>query len=125
MNQAAASVDLAGRWSSVLHRVAGAVLSLYLVFTLAELAVLRRDPSLFNRFVEWRDAFGLRLVAWAALVTLVFHGLNGLRIVVLELTHASDRRGEASARVVAFLTALSVFPLGAFVLRPQIEGWWL
>jgi succinate dehydrogenase / fumarate reductase cytochrome b subunit len=121
---ASPSIDPAGRWSSTVHRLAGLVLSVYLVFTLAELAVLRRDPSMFNRFVEWRDSLALRLVAWVVVVTLVFHGLNGLRIVALEATRAHDRRAVTSKGVVVFLTALSVFPLGAFVLRPQIDGWW-
>lgn len=118
------ATDPAGPWSSRWHRFTGVVLAGYLVFHLVQLAFLRRNPSMFDRLTELSTSVAARLVAVAVAVALVFHAGNGLRIVALEMTRASDRAATWSSNVVVFTTALSVLPITALILRPVLDTSW-
>lgn len=122
LSPAPVASDPAGRWSSRWHRATGLVLSAYLLFYLVQLAFLRRNPTTFDRMTGWSASLGARLVAAGVVTALVFHALDGLRIVVLEVVGASSRAARRSRHVVVFATALSVLPLAALVLRPCVSG---
>ena len=71
-------------WTWVLHRVSGVAILFYLFAHVVDQALLNVSPEAYDRVIDtYRNAFvGLLEIGLAVLI--VFHALNGLRIVLLD-----------------------------------------
>ncbi|HKE98891.1 MAG TPA: succinate dehydrogenase, cytochrome b556 subunit [Actinomycetes bacterium] len=71
-------------WTWVLHRISGVAILFYLFAHVADQALLNVSPESYDRVMDtYRNAFvGTLEIGLAVLV--VFHALNGLRIVLLD-----------------------------------------
>jgi succinate dehydrogenase cytochrome b subunit len=115
--------DPAGRWSTRRHRLSGFVVLVWALWIVVQLVVLRVDPLRFDQLHDWSGALGARLAACAVLAALLYHALDGLRIVVLESVRVPGPRlrGLVDATVLFLWLALGV-PAATVVLWPAIEG---
>jgi succinate dehydrogenase/fumarate reductase cytochrome b subunit len=117
------SADGAGAFSGRWHKIAGYAVLLWVLWYLAQLVALRLDPLWFADMHEWSGALGARLAACAVLGALLYHGLNGLRIVVLEsVREPSGRLMSATDLGVLFLGLAVWIPAATVVLWPAVEG---
>jgi len=64
-------------WS---HRIAGLVLVLYLLFHIYTLSLLS-NPSLFTAKMAFYNNFFFKFLEWILAVPLIFHALNGARLI--------------------------------------------
>ena len=72
-------------WAFALNRLTGIVLVLYLFVHLAVLSLLARGPDAWDDFLSLvRSPLALGLEALLVAV-LLFHGLNGLRVILVNL----------------------------------------
>jgi succinate dehydrogenase / fumarate reductase, cytochrome b subunit len=108
-------------WTWVLHRISGVAILFYLFAHVADQALLNVSPESYNRVMDtYRNAFvGMLEIGLAVLV--IFHALNGLRIVLLDFWSKGIRlqRHMLAVQVVLFV-ALAVPPvlaIGSKVLR--------
>jgi len=71
-------------WTWVLHRVSGVAILFYLFAHVADQALLVVSPESYNRVIEtYRNPFvGLLEIGLAVVV--IFHALNGLRIILFD-----------------------------------------
>ena len=71
-----------GTWAFILNRISGIGLTLYLFLHLVVLSTLARGPGAYDRFIAL--AKSPLMVAGELLVVVagLYHGLNGLRIVL-------------------------------------------
>jgi len=67
-------------WS---HRIAGLVLVLYLLFHIYTLSLLS-SPPLFTATMAFYDNFFFKFLEWLLAVPLIFHALNGTRLILYE-----------------------------------------
>jgi succinate dehydrogenase cytochrome b556 subunit/succinate dehydrogenase hydrophobic membrane anchor protein len=67
-------------WS---HRIAGLVLVLYLLFHIYTLSLLS-NPSLFTAKMAFYNNFFFKFLEWILAVPLIFHALNGARLIFYE-----------------------------------------
>lgn len=75
----------ADAWAFALNRLTGIVLVLYLFVHLAVLSLLARGPDAWDDFLSLvRSPLALGLEALLVAV-LLFHGLNGLRVILVNL----------------------------------------
>src|SRR5690606_20591057 len=76
-----------GQWAYYLHRVSGVALALYLLLHIFDISLVMFGPDgPFNAFLffyhQWPFRIGLVLI----MAAVVYHALNGLRIILMDFT---------------------------------------
>jgi succinate dehydrogenase / fumarate reductase cytochrome b subunit len=97
-----------GTWAFVLNRWSGVLLALYLYVHLGILTSIAFSPDAYNQFlVIARSPLGLAFDV-GLIVLLLYHGLNGLRIIYATLAGKIERHEAQFWLVVAvsFLVTL-------------------
>jgi succinate dehydrogenase hydrophobic membrane anchor protein len=95
------------------HRVAGLLLVLYMFFHVITLSGLN-DPAGFAAKMAFFDNFFFAFLEWILAVPVVFHALNGCRLILYEVFRI--RRDEIMIRWVFLLSGIYVFTLGLVML---------
>ena len=110
-----------GQWAFVAHRVSGFLVFLFLLLHVVDVSLVRW-PSLYDDVHRLYGNVVLRVFEVGLLFALVFHALNGLRIVAVDFFPRSVPRERSLLRAVVVLTLLAGVP-GAFVIvRPFLTG---
>lgn len=111
----------AGQWSFVAHRVTGFLVFIFLLLHVVDVS-LAHWPRVYD---EVHAVYGnglLRLFEVGLLFALLYHSLNGLRIVVIDFFPSAVRNQYGLMVGVVFLTLAAGIP-GAFVImRPFLHG---
>jgi succinate dehydrogenase / fumarate reductase cytochrome b subunit len=110
-----------GMWTWVLHRVSGVAILFYLFAHVVDQALLNVSPEAYNRVIDtYRNPFvGLLEIGLAVVV--VFHALNGLRIILFDFWSQGVRRQRQMLYVQAVLFLVLAIPpviaIGAHVVE--------
>jgi len=102
-------------WGFVLtwaHRVAGLLLVLYMFFHIATLSGLH-DPARFASKMDFVDNFFFSFLEWSLAIPVIFHGLNGFRLILYEIFRVRDDR--LLIRWVLVLSGIYAVMLGLFM----------
>jgi len=103
-------------WGFVLtwaHRVAGLTLVLYMFFHIYTLSGLYEPAAFAAKMKLFRNVV-FSFLEWALAFPVVFHGLNGTRLILYEIFRV--RNDGLMMRWVCFLSALYVLTLGLFMV---------
>jgi succinate dehydrogenase / fumarate reductase, cytochrome b subunit len=110
-----------GQWAFISHRVTGFLVFMFLLLHVVDVSLVQ-DKHLYNEVHAVYGNVLLRLFEVGLLFALVFHALNGLRIVLIDFFPDAIRREKTFLGVVIFLTLAAGIPGGYVILRPFIEG---
>jgi len=110
-----------GQWAFISHRVTGFLVFMFLMLHVVDVSLVQ-DKHLYNEVHAVYGNVVLRLFEVGLLFALVFHALNGLRIILIDFFPDAIRRDKALFGVVVFLTLAAGIPGGYVILRPFIEG---
>ncbi len=108
-------------WGFVLtwaHRIAGLVLVFYMLFHIATLSALH-DPAAFASKMKLFDNFIFSFLEWALAVPVIFHALNGTRLILYEAFRV--RQDAVMIRWVFVLTSIYILTLALFMLMGNQE----
>jgi succinate dehydrogenase / fumarate reductase cytochrome b subunit len=111
-----------GQWAFVGHRVSGMLVFFFLLLHIVDVSLINADPVLYD---EVHDLYGnilLRLFEVGLLFALLFHSLNGIRIVLVDFFPGTVRNERRLFAVVMALTLLVGVPCGYVILEPFIDG---
>jgi succinate dehydrogenase / fumarate reductase cytochrome b subunit len=111
-----------GQWAFVGHRVSGMLVFFFLLLHIVDVSLINADPVLYD---EVHDLYGnilLRLFEVGLLFALLFHSLNGIRIVLVDFFPGMVRNERRLFAVVMALTLLVGVPCGYVILEPFIDG---
>lgn len=106
-----------------LAMVAGVVSLAYVVGVVADLVVLQVDGLAYTRVHEALRSLGPRLVLAGAWLALLYHGLDGLRVVITDFGPRLRTREPMLRGVVAFSVFAIWIPTTLILLWPAIGGW--
>lgn len=96
-----------GMWVFMLHRITGIGILAFLLLHIADVAAVGWGRNAYNTIHALYESFGFRLVEVALLGTLLFHALNGLRIIIIDMwERGADYQKELTAAVVVAFLAL-------------------
>jgi succinate dehydrogenase/fumarate reductase cytochrome b subunit len=98
----------------------GLVLFAYAVFLAVEVVVAGFDHRLYNRFHEVQGNTFARAILAVVVLCAIYHGLNGLRMVAIDLPLLS-RHDLALRNLVVFATFALGIPAAAVILWPSIS----
>ena len=110
-----------GRWGMLawaLHRASGLGVLLFLLLHIADTALVLAGPTWYNRFVEFYHAPVIRVLEVLLAAGLLYHGLNGLRIIILDFCPSSTRIHERLLWAAGALFIVLFVPAAYFMLRP-------
>lgn len=110
-----------GQWAFVTHRITGFLVFFFLLLHIVDVSLVTR-PELYNEVHELYGNVVLRLFEVGLLFGLVFHSLNGLRVVMLDFFPGAIRNEQRVLNVVVLLTIVLTLAGGYVILKPFIDG---
>ena len=110
-----------GQWAFISHRITGFLVFMFLLLHIVDVSLVQ-DKHLYNEVHAVYGNVVLRVFEVSLLFALVFHALNGLRIILIDFFPEAIRSDKALFGVVVFLTLAAGIPGGYVILRPFIEG---
>lgn len=110
-----------GQWAWAAHRITGVLLFLFLLAHILDTALVGFGPELYNRVVGVYHHPIIRLMEIGLAGAVLFHALNGVRIMVIDFVpRASDKQKELFGIVVGLFIVLFT-PAAFFMGRALIE----
>ena len=110
-----------GQWAFMAHRVTGFLVFFFLLLHIVDVSLVSR-PELYDEVHALYGNVLLRLFEVGLLFALVFHSLNGLRVVMVDFFPGSIANEKAVLKAVVLLT-LVLTAVGCFVItKPFVEG---
>jgi len=110
-----------GQWAFVGHRISGVLVFFFLLLHIVDVSLIS-DPVLYDEVHELYGNILLRVFEVGLLFALLFHSLNGLRIVLVDFFPGMVRNERKLFTVVMALTLLVGVPCGYIILEPFIDG---
>lgn len=111
-----------GQWSFVAHRVTGFLVFMFLLLHIVDVSLVNIDAELYNTVHELYGNVLLRLFEVGLLFALLFHSMNGLRIVLVDFFPGVIRREKMLTGLVVFVTLAAGIPGSLVILWPFIDG---
>jgi succinate dehydrogenase / fumarate reductase cytochrome b subunit len=106
--------DTEGMWSWVLHRITGVLIFVFLLVHVLDTALVRVSPETYNT-VSDHDKNPSRGLGEAGLVAaVVFHALNGIRVMLVDFWSKGTRYQRPMVWVVLGLWVVLMVP---FLIR--------
>lgn len=110
-----------GQWAFVTHRITGFLVFFFLLLHIIDVSLVSR-PELYDEVHELYGNVVLRLFEVGLLFGLVYHSLNGLRVVMLDFFPGAIRNEKRALDVVVFLTVVLTLVGGYVIMKPFIDG---
>jgi succinate dehydrogenase cytochrome b subunit len=110
-----------GQWAFVGHRVSGFLVFFFLLLHIVDVSLVRW-PAAYDDVHAVYGNVVLRLFEVGLLFALVFHSLNGLRIVAVDFFPGAVRNERRLLRVVVMMTLLVGLPGAYVIMLPFLRG---
>jgi len=111
-----------GQWAFVSHRVTGFLVFMFLLLHIVDVSLVNIDADLYNTVHELYGNILLRLFECGLLLALLYHSMNGLRIVLVDFFPGVIRREKMLSGLVVFVTLAAGIPGSLVILWPFIDG---
>lgn len=111
-----------GQWAFVAHRVTGFLVFMFLLLHIVDVSLVNADVELYDEVHALYGNILLRIFECGLLLALLFHSLNGLRIVIVDFFPRAIANEKALTTGVVVLTLLAGIPGSIVILWPFIEG---
>lgn len=107
-----------GQLAWVLHRITGIGVLVFLFGHIVDTFLMGFGPDVYNEAIALYRLPAVRVLEVLLAAALIFHALNGLRIILFDFWPATTRHHVALFWVGAVLFAALFFPAAYFMLRP-------
>jgi succinate dehydrogenase / fumarate reductase cytochrome b subunit len=111
-----------GQWAFVGHRISGFLVFMFLLLHIVDVSMINIDVELYDELHELYGNVLLRLFEVGLLFALLFHSLNGLRIVAVDFFPGVIRNERKLFTAVLVVTLLAGIPGAYIILLPFLEG---
>lgn len=112
-----------GQWSWLAHRVTGVGIILFLFAHIVDTALVGWGPEAYNKVVAVYHNPFIRLLELALVGMVIYHALNGVRIMLIDFFPSLVRRqaGLFYAEMVLFIG--SMIPISWIIGKPVLQAW--
>ncbi len=90
-----------GMWSWVLHRITGATIFFFLFVHVLDTALVRVSPEAYNAVIETYKTPIVGLMEIGLVAAVLFHALNGVRVILIDFWSEGPRYQRQMLWVVA------------------------
>ena len=109
-----------GQWAFVLHPNTGFLVVFFLLLHIVDVSLI--NTSYYDEVHRLYGNILLRLFECGLLLALLYHSLNGLRIVIIDFFNDGVRNQQALFYGVIVLTLAAGIPGCFIILKPWLEG---
>ena len=95
-----------GMWSWVLHRITGVGIFFFLLVHVLDTALVRVSPEAYNVVIESYKTPLIGLAELGLVGAIVFHGLNGLRVIAVDFWSKGTKFQSAMFWAVIVITVV-------------------
>ena len=107
-----------GYWAWLLHRVSGVAILVFLFLHILDTALVGFGPEAYESFVVVYRHPVFRVMEVALAAAVLYHGINGLRIIVMDFVDEASR-AQRQLWYLAWAVFLLLFvPTAFLMLRP-------
>jgi succinate dehydrogenase / fumarate reductase, cytochrome b subunit len=106
-----------GQWAYLVHRVAGLGVVLFLALHIFDIYLLGFGPDVFNALLFLYKGPAARVIEVLLLFGLLFHGLNGLRIIVQDFFPALMRHHKRLFYIEVVIFTIVFLPAATMMLN--------
>ena len=99
-----------GMWSWVLHRITGATVFFFLFVHVLDTALVRVSPQAYNEVVDTYKTPIIGLMELGLVACVLYHGLNGLRVILVDFWWKGPRYQRQMLWGVAAIWLLLMVP---------------
>lgn len=110
-----------GQWAFVLHRISGFLILMFILLHVVDIATVN-FPSVYDAIHRLYGNVVLRLFEVGLLFGLLYHSLNGLRVVMIDFFPGSIKNEKPVFYAIFSLTLLLTVVGGVIILRPFFTG---
>jgi len=110
-----------GQWAFVLHRVSGVALSFYLIMHIYVVSSLY-DPQNFDTVMAFLNQPLFKILEIGLLAAVVFHGLNGIRVMMIDFANATRVHAQIFWVVLAVSAVLIAVGAVPFLMHAGVLG---
>jgi len=105
-----------GQWAWILHRLTGLGVLLFLLIHIVDIALIGWGPAVFNKllFLYREPVFRLSEIVLAGAV--LYHALNGVRIVIIDFWPAATTVHKRMAYAVWVVFGVVFIPTAIYML---------
>jgi succinate dehydrogenase / fumarate reductase cytochrome b subunit len=107
-----------GMWSWLLHRITGLGVLLFLLIHIVDISLLNFGPKVYNEGIALFGLTIVRLLSLALIGGLLYHGFNGVRIMLIDFWPRGARYQGIMFATVMVLTIVCFLPMAYFVMAP-------
>jgi len=111
-----------GQWAFVGHRISGVLVFFFLLLHIVDVSLINADPVLYDEVHQLYGNILLRIFEVGLLFALLFHSLNGLRIVLVDFFPGMVHNERRLFTGVLVITVLVGVPCAYVILEPFITG---
>ena len=110
-----------GMWSWVLHRITGAAIFFFLFVHVLDTALVRVSPEAYNEVVNTYKTPIIGLMEVGLVGAVLFHGLNGLRIMAIDFWAKGPRYQRQMLWTIVAVWVIVMVPAAYFMLKHSFE----
>jgi succinate dehydrogenase / fumarate reductase, cytochrome b subunit len=110
-----------GHWSWVLHRVTGLGLVFFMILHIFGMAMIAFNPPLHDAMIELYKTPLFSIGELGLAFCLVFHAINGTRIVILELKPELWNQQQKATRLSLIITLAISLPMISIMAYKSIS----
>ncbi|TML01099.1 MAG: succinate dehydrogenase, cytochrome b556 subunit [Actinobacteria bacterium] len=107
-----------GQWSWLAHRVTGVGIILFLFAHVVDTALVGWGPNAYNRVVAVYHNPFVRLLELALVGMVIYHALNGVRIMVIDLWPRANDFNRQMIYGTTLLFGLGMIPITYLIVKP-------
>ena len=109
------------RWAFVAHRVTGVAVFAFLLLHVFDVALYTLSATRFDEVHELYGTAPMRVFECLLLFAILFHTLNGLRLVVLDVIETNVSTARRLLHVALALTAVTGALASIVILKPVLS----
>ena len=110
-----------GQWSWAAHRITGVLVIAFLFGHIVDTFAVGFGPELYNETIALYKQWWFKPFEVALVGAVLFHALNGLRIILFDFWPALALRQKAFALAELVLFLAGFVPAAVFMLRSAVE----
>lgn len=110
-----------GMWSWVAHRITGVAVYLFLLVHVLDTALVRVDANLYDAVIASYKTPIVNLLEVGLVGAVLYHALNGLRIILVDFWSKGPRYQRAMLWVVMAIWVAVMIPGTYFMLLHTVE----
>jgi succinate dehydrogenase / fumarate reductase, cytochrome b subunit len=111
-----------GMWSWVAHRITGVAVFFFLLVHVLDTALVRVSPSAYDLVIATYKTPIVNLMEVGLVGAVLYHALNGIRIVLVDFWEPGPRHQKAMFRGIIVVWLLLMIPGTYFMLIHTVEA---